>query len=71
MESRRPYPDQYPRDVVCCIHDSIVRLRPRTLYIPYLQCSSIAIPWVTLRRVPVQVEIVSHLSPVPSMKTNH
>lgn len=57
MEIQRQHPDQHSRAVVCRVHDGLVRVTPfveRTS----LTNASILIPWVTLRQVPVEVEIV-------------
>ena len=46
--------------MVCCFHDNSVRL-PSYADMNFLTTRSIICPWVTLREVDVEVEIVSFL----------
>jgi len=60
VEERFARSYQRTRALVCRLHDRFVR-RPRQTLQPILTRHSILIPWVTLREVSVEVEIVSSL----------
>jgi hypothetical protein len=58
MENKYPFPAQRARALVCRLYDNIVRSSPPALE-TVLTDTSVLIPWITLREVPVEVEIVS------------
>jgi hypothetical protein len=57
MALRLPHPHQHSRTLVRRLHDSFVN-PPLRCTISSLTIHSIAIPWVCLREVPVEVEVV-------------
>lgn len=59
MENRRPFSSERSRTMVRCLDDNIVCITLLRLLAALLMLYSILIPWVTLREVPVEVEIVS------------
>ena len=58
VEARHLCFDQRPGAVVRRVHDYFVRLPNRSRKLQYSCAGSVLIPWVTLREVPVEVEIV-------------
>lgn len=58
MENRYSCLDKYPGIMVCSVYDRIV-CHCGALISRLLMDCSVLLPWVMLREVPVQVEIVS------------